>query len=214
MYYLYDIFSIKDIDCGSIQTIPKNKTEVNNSPESSYMRSIDSLDVNSKHIDWNLFFDSMVSPTYSSKNTSITYSIKHLAEVEKLIRSTSLQVLQDYWTIQTVVQMAPRIKFPSPQEDTAVVENAPEPLFEPAYTNEVPKDSISQITCGKETSKKFNNIVGRFFALYIFGASEEKEEADRFVENIYQTWLEDLPSTTWLDNVTKAKVIEKVVYIK
>ncbi|GAA5796981.1 hypothetical protein HPULCUR_002359 [Helicostylum pulchrum] len=218
--YLYRVNENSESDKntnGEASTETSNEdTEANT--ESSKNASSINLDLNalktsSKTIDWEHFFSLMVSPEYATGNSTVMFYEPHLAMVDELLSSTSVQVLQEYWIIQTVGQMYGRISVPNVLEVSPPGSKATEPFFDATYVKE-PFQMTDQTICGAETSKTFYDIIGRFFALQTLGASKEKEEADQFVDSIHQSWLADLPNTSWLDNATTTKVIEKIEALK
>ncbi|KAG2228894.1 hypothetical protein INT48_001896, partial [Thamnidium elegans] len=175
--------------------------------------NLNGLKASSKTIDWEHFFSLMVSPEYATGNSTVIFAEEHLAMIDELISSTSVHVLQEYWIIQTVGQMYSRINVPNVLEVSPPSSVETEPFFDATYVKE-PSPITDQMICGEETSRTFYDIIGRFFALQTLGASKEKEEADQFVDSIHQSWLADLPNTSWLDDATKTKVIEKIQALK
>ncbi|GAA5806832.1 hypothetical protein MFLAVUS_000180 [Mucor flavus] len=195
-----------------------NSTSVEANTESSNTATsinpdLNALKTSSKTIDWEHFFSLMVSPEYATGNPTVVFAESHLTMIDELLSSTSVQVLQEYWIIQTIGQMYSRITVPNVLEVAPPGSEKTEPFFDATYVKE-PFEETDQTICGAETSKTFYDIIGRFFALKTLGASKEKEEADQFVDSIHQSWLTDLPNTSWLDNATKTKVIEKIEALK
>ncbi|GAA5806833.1 hypothetical protein MFLAVUS_000181 [Mucor flavus] len=195
-----------------------NSTSVEANTESSNTATsinpdLNALKTSSKTIDWEHFFSLMVSPEYATGNPTVVFAESHLTMIDELLSSTSVQVLQEYWIIQTIGQMYGHITVPNVLEVAPPGSGKTEPFFDATYVKE-PSPITDQMICGSETSKSFYNIIGRFFALQTLGASKEKEEADQFVESIHKSWLADLSTTSWIDDSTKAKVIEKIEALK
>lgn len=150
----------------------------------------------------------MVSEDYSLSKLPALFTTKHLQMIDKLLSSTSIKVLQEYWTIRTIQTMFINLKFPA-SEPAKAQPNTTVPVFLAPSSKEAVISSPEDI-CSRETSKNFKNIIGRFFTLSTFGASKEKKQAEMFVDLLHSTWLEHLPNTNWVDDATKDKIIQKV----
>ncbi|KAI9363314.1 hypothetical protein BD770DRAFT_469954 [Pilaira anomala] len=170
--------------------------------ESELSLTFDELKANSANINWDTFFTSLTPDDEFIASGSILQAHKdHISAVDKLISSLSSQALQEYFIIKTVLQNLDSLKFPEPDrfvspdiKDTTV--------------------SGDQLQCGSETSKKFKHIVGRFFVLKAFGASKEKKKIEDMADIIHSTWIEEVPDIDWIDEPTKARLLEKIKAIE
>ena len=132
----------------------------------------------------------------------MAYTIEQISAIDALIAETSVKALQSFWIVSTVKARASNLK----TGNTASFR---------APTTRDPATLTTQEICGGETSKKFKQIMGRFFTLATFGASAEKKIAEDFVDMLHFTWLNDmLPHTSWIGEETKKTVIDKVKAIR
>lgn len=166
-------------------------------------------------IDWNMFVTTLVSAEYYSPDLPIVFQKECVEMIEKILSTTSVETLQEYFVIQTIKQTADKIVFPidvDPHLETKSFGFIPQvnDLFK-APTGKEPLPSSRRQICAKDTDLKFGNIVGRFFSLKTLGATEELKKVEEMVNTIHSTWLHDLlPTTSWVDRETKAKIIQKV----
>lgn len=123
----------------------------------------------------------------------------HVVALDKLISKLSVQILQEYFVIKTVLQKLDSLKFPEPDK------------FIAPDTKDYP-DLSSEELCARETSKSFKHIVSRFFVLSTLGGSKEKKKVDDMADMIHLTWIEDASKTNWIDDITKDRLLEKVIH--
>lgn len=171
--------------------------------------NLQGLKDSSKMIDWDTFLAFIVSENYASSNSLAKYNDKHFKILDELLLSTPVKVLQEYWIIRTVQMMFDSLHFPGDELVVNTRAKKKVPNFVAPSSKEAANVSPKDI-CGQETSVRFKNIIGRFFTLSSFGASNEKKQAEDFVKFLQLTWLDHLPNTEWVDDVTRTKIIEKV----
>lgn len=69
-------------------------------------------------------------------------------------------------------------------------------------------------TCVGYTSLSFANSLARYYTLKKFGSESERNKAETFLKTIHDAWLNRIPEITWLDDQTREKAIEKVLFLK
>lgn len=156
-------------------------------------------DLNSTTINWGVFFTTLVSEEYTSSNPSVMFTKDYITAIDKLLSSQTTQMLQEYFVIKTVLEKLDSLRFSEP--DMFIAPDTKDSVF---YTPEE--------LCSRETSKNYKYIVWRFFVLKSFGASKEKKQVEDMADLLHQTWMDELPNNTWLDDGTKVELLEKVIF--
>lgn len=123
-----------------------------------------------------------------------------MEKLEQLLSVTSVEFLQDYFSIRLIVSKLPSLTFPVgitiPESMTAF-------SFGPVSTEQIinifraptVKDSVIKTPeqkCADETSKSFKYIIGRFFTLVTFGAVKEKKDVEELANDISDAWRQDI----------------------
>lgn len=141
-----------------------------------------------------------------------------MENLEDLLSVTSVEVLQDYFSVRLVLSKLPSLNFPlgiiipAPMTSSSaafVSDQQVNDIFR-APTVKDPATLTPEEKCGGETSKTFKHIIGRFFALETFGARKEKKDLEEFVDIIHGVWLQDIKNAPWVDEETRAKLVQKV----
>ncbi|KAG2234285.1 hypothetical protein INT48_002875 [Thamnidium elegans] len=163
--------------------------------------TLSDLKVNSTTINWDTFFTTLVSEEYTLSNPSVMFTKDYITAIDTLLSSQTPQVLQEYFVIKTVLEKLDSLRFLEP--DMFIAPDTKESVI---YTPEE--------LCSRETSKNYKYIIWRFFVLKSFGASKEKKQVEDMADLLHQTWMDELPNNTWLDDGTKVKLLEKVKAIE
>lgn len=171
-------------------------------------------------IDWYTFFATMVSPEYATPEAPVSFQREVMLKFQELLKRTTVDALQDYYLIQSIKQTIGDIQYPCSMKPNLSIRSI-EPNTEVSRLYDPPTSEDSdpldnpirsrQTTCAKDTMDLYYDIVGRFFTLKTLGATEELQKVQDIANTIYSTWLhETLPTTSWADEETKEKIIQKV----
>lgn len=182
--------------------------------------TLEGLEATGTNVSWDTFFTTLVSEKFASNpDLQIIYIQEYVEKLEQLLSVTSVEVLQDYFTIHVVLSKLPSLNFPVgvtiPNSMTSssggLVSNQKINDIFRAPTVKDPATITPEEKCGGEASINFKHIIGRFFTLETFGASQEKKNVEEFVDVIYDAWLQDIKSAPWVDEKTRVVLIQKVL---
>ncbi|KAI9357405.1 hypothetical protein BD770DRAFT_321933 [Pilaira anomala] len=174
--------------------------------------TLNDLKESSPSIDWDLFLTTLVSEKYVATNPPIYFQKQFVEVMDEILSDTTPETLQEYFIIRTLIHSADSFDMPS---NEIYISSG----YTPQYTNvfrapssKDPEPLSLQKECMDLTTKKFKDIIGRFFALETLVTSGTKNKVKEMTDLIHSTWLEDiLPETDWVDDITKEKLIFKVV---
>ncbi|KAI7892361.1 uncharacterized protein EV154DRAFT_504900 [Mucor mucedo] len=165
-------------------------------------------------IDWNALVSTLVSSEYPTPDLPVKYLKEYMEDLEELLTTTSVKILQEYFIVRSIQATTSKLSIPKSVQSstmTSFSESFPQVEIFRAPTGKEPKSATKRTACAYDTSMKFYDIFGRFFSLSSLGATDEVKKVEDMVSFLHATWLHDmLPETSWADEETKAKIIEKI----
>ncbi|KAI7905209.1 uncharacterized protein BX663DRAFT_502120 [Cokeromyces recurvatus] len=181
-------------------------------------------------IDWVTYLDTLVMPGYASPNSAIYADISFTHEVDQVIQSSSPETIQQFFIIRYIIHKITNgyVNFYRPASTTTATTrhnetvNARNSLVNDKIFKRIDKEKRApdsstassndarKIYCADQISRTFPHLVGRFYTLETFGASQEKLAVENFINNLKEVWLNHLPGTSWFDPQSKARAIEKI----
>lgn len=185
----------------------------------------------STSIDWTTFLDDLISPGYAQPTTRLGTFTPYFVALDQILRTKSLEEIQQYFIIRHIISKSGDVIFPFTRTAKEIKDNTtdnttadPEALHLKQQQNLKKRSILSRRSpgiidtdpstrryfCVSHVDTHLSDSVGRFFALRTFGGSKERDDAERLVEDIQNSWINHLPTVSWLDDETKAKAIEKV----
>lgn len=161
---------------------------------------------NTTAINWAGFFDLLIpsnSTRPRSNSTIVVQSPPYYKGLNELLLSpiTTLQTVQEYLIIQFVLGKIPSLDSGS----RAVLRQMNSKI---GLGTSV--ESERWVDCVAYTSSNYPDSLGRYYVLKNFGGEAEREKVEKFITTIHDQWYHQLNDTVWLDEVTRAKAIQKV----
>ncbi|KAI7892360.1 uncharacterized protein EV154DRAFT_191873 [Mucor mucedo] len=165
-------------------------------------------------IDWKTLVSTLVSAEYPTPDLPVKYLKEYMEDLEELLTTTSVKILQEYFIVRSIQATTSILSIPKSVQSstiTSFLEPFPQVAMFRAPTGKEPGSATKRTACAYDTSIKFYDIFGRFFSLSSLGATDEVKKAEDMARFVHSTWLHDmLPETSWADEETKAKIIEKI----